>query len=147
MQLLADEEIVVSCNQDKIILTNQRIHLSDKDWGRSYLVTIFLENISSIEMLYKSNPILLVLAAICFLVGILAMSTGYGNEATFQVGSFMVSVIFLVFWLYSKDRVVTIASNGGSKLNFRVDGMKTPDVAEFIDKVIEAKSARAKYFL
>jgi hypothetical protein len=147
MQLLPDEEILVSSNQDKIILTNQRIHLSDSEWGKSYQITIFLENISSIEMLYKSNPLLLVLATVCLLVGLFTTSAGFENNSTLRVGGFMLSIIFLVFWFYSKNRMVTIAPNGGSKLNFRVDGMKTLDVTGFIDKVMQAKAKRAEYFL
>jgi hypothetical protein len=147
MQLLRDEEILVTSNQDKIILTNQRIQLSDKEWGRSYQITIFLENVSSIEMVYKNNPFLLLLAAACLLIGLFASSPAHEIDTSLQNGCFIFSIIFLVFWFYSKNRMVTIASNGGSKLNFRVTGMKTPDAAEFIDKVIAAKAARTKYFL
>ncbi len=62
MQHLPDEEILVTSNQDTIVLTNQRIHMSDKQWGRTYQITIFLENISSIEVLYKSNPLFIIIA-------------------------------------------------------------------------------------
>jgi hypothetical protein len=98
MQLLPNEEILVSSNQDKVILTNQRIHLSDSEWGKSYQITIFLEDISSIEMLYKSNPLLLVLAAVCFLVGLFTPSPGYENNGTLRVGGFMLSIILLVLF-------------------------------------------------
>jgi hypothetical protein len=147
MQLLPNEEILVSSNEDKVILTSQRIYTSDKEWGRSHEITIFLKNVSSIEMLYKSNPLLLVLAATCFLIGLYTSSSGHGSGTALQNGCFVFSIILLVFWFYSKDRIVTIASNGGSRLNFRVAGMKTPEVADFIDKVIAAKAARANYFL
>src|SRR5580658_7309439 len=145
MQPLADEEILVNSNQDKIMLTNQRIHLSDREWGRAHQLTIFLENISSIEMIYKSNPLLVILMGVCLLVGLYASSRGYQSDTILQNGCFIFSVIFLVFWIFSKSRMVTIHSRGGSKLNFRVTGMKTSEVIGFIDKVIAAKAARAKY--
>jgi hypothetical protein len=145
MQLLSDEEILVSSNENRVVLTNLRIQRSTKDWGRSHQITIFLENISSIEMLYRSNPLLLVLTGFFFLVGLMTSSAGYENDATLRFGGFILSIIFLGLWFYSKSRLVTIASNRGSKLNFRVDGMKTPDVLEFIDKVMQAKAARARY--
>jgi hypothetical protein len=147
MQLLSDEEILVSSNQDKIILTNQRIHQSDKQWGRSYQITLFLENISSIEALYKSNLILLVLAVVTFLAGLFAPAEGYMNDGTIRFGCFMFSIIFLAFWFYSKQQTVTIASNGGSKLNINVEKMSSASVVEFVDKVMAAKAERAEYLI
>jgi hypothetical protein len=147
MELLPDEEVLVSSNEDRVILTNQRIHQSVKDCGRANQITIFLENISSVEMLYKSNPLLLVLAGFFFLAGLIASSAGYENYGSLWFGGFILSIIFLVFWFYSKNRLVTIASNGGSKMNFQVNGMKTSDVVEFVNKVIRAKARRAEYFV
>ena len=142
MQLLPNEERLVSANQDKIILTNQRISLTDKEWGRSYQITIFLENISSIENLYKSNLIFALLAALSFLVGVIALSQQRGDNGTFTFGSFLAAIFFLVLWFSSRSHVVTIASNGGGKLNFRVDGMPADQVEEFIDKVQAAQAKR-----
>lgn len=143
MQLLANEEVIVSSNQERIVLTNQRIHQADKEWGRSYLITVFLEDISSIEMLYKSNPVFLVLAAVSFAFGVLVTPPSDRGEATYRFGGVMVAIVFLILWLYSKRQVVMIASNGGSRVNFRVDAMKKLEVEWFINKVISAKSERA----
>jgi len=147
MQLLPDEEILVSSNQDTVVLTNQRVHHADKEWGRSHQITIFLENISSIEMLYKSNPIFLVVAIFCFLLGFYAMQQTQTNGGNLPTISFVVGVVLLAFWFYSRTRQVSISSNGGGKLNFRVDGMKADAVEEFVDKVIHAKAKRAGYLL
>lgn len=46
MYLLTNEIEILSSNENKVILTNQRIHLEDKEWGHSYNITIFLEDIS-----------------------------------------------------------------------------------------------------
>lgn len=143
MQLLQNEEVIVSSNGDKIILTNQRIHQEDKQWGRSYQLTIFLGNISSIEMLYKSNPVFLVLAAIGFVFAIMYNSP---YDSGVRSGSFIFALVLLILWFFSKSRVVTIASNGGAKLNFRVEGMNSEAVDGFIDKVLEAKGNRTQLF-
>lgn len=145
MQLLPDEEILVTSNEDMIILTSRRIQLSSKEWGKSYQITIFLENISSIEVLYKSIPLFLVIAGFCFLIGLLTLSQAQTNGATLPFGSFIVGIIFLIVWLYSRNHQVSIASNGGGKINFRVDNMKALAVADFIDKVILAKAKRVQY--
>ena len=142
MQLLPNEERLVSSNQDKVVLTNQRINLSDKEWGRSYQITIFLENISSIENLYKSNVIFVLLAAVSFLVGIMTLSEVRGDNGTLTFGSFVAAIFFLILWFSSRRHVVTIASNGGGKLNFTVDGMTAGQVEDFIDKVQAAQAKR-----
>jgi hypothetical protein len=140
MQLFPDEEILVTSNQDKIVLTSQRVHLNDKEWGRSYQITLFLENISSIENVYKSNPVLLVFAVLGLIVGLVTVDRAYEGGLTF--GAFTVAVIFLLLWLNSRRHVVTISSNGGAKLNFLVEGMGEAQVQDFVDKVQAAKAGR-----
>jgi len=147
MQLLPEEKVLVSSNEDKVVLTNHRIHQSNKEWGRSYQVTIFLENISSVELLYLSNPLYSILAAICFLIGFFVTANDRSIDTGVQSGSFFLGVIFIILWWSTKHRVVTIASNGGAKLKFRVDGMQTADVQQFIHKVQEAKVNRTKCFI
>jgi hypothetical protein len=140
MQLFPDEEILVTSNQDKIVLTSQRVHLNDKEWGRSYQITLFLENISSIENVYKSNPVLLVIAALGLIAGLVTVDRAYEGGLAF-VG-FTVAVIFLLIWLNSRRHVVTISSNGGAKFNFLVERMDEAQVRDFVDKVQAAKAGR-----
>jgi hypothetical protein len=140
MRLSSDEKILVTSNQDKVILTNQRVHLTDKQWGRSYQITIFLENISSIENVYKSNPLLLVIAALGLVVALVTYNRTYDEGLTF--GGFAAGVIFLLLWLNSRRHMVTISSNGGGKLDFPIDGMSEASVKDFVDKVGTAKAGR-----
>lgn len=146
MQLLPTEEILVSSNSDKIILTNRRVHLSNKEWGHTYQITIFLKNISSVEILHKSNPVYLVLAAAGFLFGILALQSNNGN-ATASFGGIMIAIVFLILWFSSQSQVIIIASNGGSKITFPINRLKTTQAEEFIDRVMLAKSNTEGYIL
>jgi hypothetical protein len=143
MQLLPDEEILVTSNQDKVVLTSQRIHLKDKEWGRSYQITLFLENISSIENVYKNNPLFLVIAALGLVVGLATVDREYEGGVAF--GAFTVAVVFLLLWLNSRRHVVTISSNGGGKLNFLVERMGEAEVQDFLDKVETAKAGRINH--
>jgi hypothetical protein len=145
MQLLPDEEILVTSNQDKVILTNQRVHLTDKQWGRSYQIILFLENISSIENVYKSDPVFLIVAALGLAVGLVTVEREYEGGVAFA--AFTVALVFLVLWLNSRSHMVTISSNGGGKLNFLVAGMSEGEVQEFVDKVEAAKAGRINQFL
>jgi hypothetical protein len=140
MQLLPDEELLITSNQDKVVLTSQRVYLKDKEWGRSYQIILFLENISSIENVYKSNPVLLVIAALGLIVGLVTVDRAY--DGGLWLGAFTVAGIFLLLWLNSRRHVVTISSNGGAKLNFLVEGMGEGQVQDFVDKVAAAKAGR-----
>jgi hypothetical protein len=142
MKLLPDEEILVTSNQEKIILTSQRVHLSDKQWGRSYQITLFLENISSIENVYKSNPVFLVVAGLSLAVGLVTIEREYEGGVAFA--AFTIALVFLVLWLNSRSHVVTISSNGGGKLNFLVAGMSEAEVQDFVDKLEAAKAERLR---
>jgi hypothetical protein len=144
MQLFPNEQRLVASDQDKVLLTNYRISRTDKEWGRSYQITIFLENISSVEKIYQSNPLLVVVAVVCFLLGLMILAQGRDSNGNLGFGSFALALIFFIFWLISKRQVVTITSAGGSKLNFRVDGMNAAQVEGFIDDVQAAQAARIK---
>lgn len=140
MQLLSNEETLVTSESERLILTNQRIRLKDKQWGRSHTVIIFLEDISSIENLYKSNILYLVLAGIGLLVGVIALDDRYNSNI--RNGAFIAGIVFVLLWLNSRKHVVTISSDGGAKLNFFVEGMGETEVEEFLDNVSSAKAAR-----
>lgn len=143
MQLLPGEENLVTSNQDKLILTSHRIHLTDKQWGRSYQITIFLENIASIENVYKSNLTFLLISALGLLLGLATVGREVDEKVSF--GSFVAAVIFLILWSNSRKHVVTIASNGGGKLNIPVEGTNEAFVNDFVDKLEAAKGARMNF--
>ena len=105
-----------------------------------YTVIIFLEDISSIENLYKSNILYLVLAGIEILVGVITLDDHYNSDI--RNGAFVAGIVFVLLWLNSRKHVVTISSDGGTKLNFFVEGMAESEVEEFLDNVSSAKLKR-----
>ena len=123
MQLLPEEDVLVTSNQDKVILTNQRVQLSDKEWGRSHQITIFLEDISSIENVYKSNPIFLVLSGLGAVIGLLTF--GRAADGNISLIAFILTIAFLLLWVNSRQHAIIVSSNGGGRLTFLVGGMGT----------------------
>mgnify|MGYP001547294151 FL=1 len=106
MNLLSNESILVKSNDDTIILTNLRIHMTSKKWGRSYQTTIFLEDISSIENVFKSNLSYLVFAIIAFFAGVFY----YIENRDLILYSYMGLIlggIFLSLWLSNRGQQVT----------------------------------------
>ncbi len=132
MKLLSNEKELLTSNGNKIILTNYRIQLKDSIWGQSFAIIIFLEDISSIEVKYKSNLLFIALAILSLLF------TVYSNN---NIG-FLISCIFFAIWWFTRKHIIAIAPNGGSVLNFQVEGMNDSVIYDFIDNVSSAKLNR-----
>ncbi len=137
MKLLQNEEILVSTNEDIVLLTNHRITMKDEVWGKSFKISIFLEDISSVETHYKSNIIFLIIGVILAIGGLLMSAEGDMGVAGLIVGG-----IFIALWWFSRKHLVTISSDGGKALNFAVEQMTDDKIEEFVTKIQEAKLER-----
>ena len=137
MQLLPGEEELIISNEDKIILTNQRIHMSDKVYGRRYQITIFLEDISSIENHYRGDIAYLIPGLICLFIALINVV-----NLVLLVGDIILGLIFLVLWLNSRRRQITISSKGGKSMRIEVEGMSKDHVDDFLFELQRAKLER-----
>ncbi len=138
MKLLQNEKTNLSSNDDKINLSDHRIHMKVKDWGFDYSIGIFLEDISSIEEKYENNLILLI-GGILSIIG----GTFYGfieNLSGFLFLGLFIGLVLLSFWWFSRQHIVSISSNGGAKLNFSIQGFDAEKVDDFVWKVSKAKA-------
>jgi len=142
MNLLSNESILVKSNDDMIILTNLRIHMTSRKWGRDHQITIFLEDISSIENSFKSNLSYLIFAVIAFFVG--AINVGNRDLIFYTYMGLILGGIFLSLWLSNRGQQVTFCSKGGSSLSFFVGHMNSEQVEDFIHKVEEARIQRLR---
>ena len=145
MTLLPNELEVVTSNEDKIVLTNKRIQMTQKDWGRSYKISIFLEDISSTQVIYKSNILWLILSILSLLYFAITLMQndrfGYSDKTSMQV-SFVIGIIFLALYWFSRRHVISIHSDGGKPLEFMVNRMSDTEIEHFFDKVQLAKDER-----
>ena len=140
MKLLPNEEKVLTSNDDKIILTNYRIQMMDKEWGQAFNISIFLEDISSIEVKYKSHIYLLIIGIICVLAGFYMGGQHSGSNSL--IGGLVLGGIFIAIWWFTRSHVISIGSDGGSSLNFLVTGMSEDAINDFTDKLSLAKYNR-----
>ncbi len=139
MKLLPNEEKLITSNENKIILTNHRIQMTDSVWGQSFTISIFLEDISSLEIKYKSNIIFIILGVIYLLGGVYMARQG-GSEA--MIGGLVLGGIFFALWWFTRKHIISISSDGGASLNFMVQGMGEDKIADFIHNVSLAKQTR-----
>jgi hypothetical protein len=142
MHLLSNETVLVRSNDDKIILTDLRLHMTSRKYGRNYQVTMFLEDICSIHNVYRSNTYYLMLAIVSFFWGA-ASSTNRENIASIY-GGLILGGIFLSLWLSTRGHQVTFYSKGGSTLSFFVDQMGDDQIEDFVHRVEEARLQRIK---
>lgn len=112
--------------------------MRDEIWGKSYKISIFLEDISSIEVQYKSNIIFLIIGIILALVGLVMSEQGGGQAVSGLIGG----GIFIALWGFTRKHLVTISSDGGSSLNFVVQGMTDDKIEDFVTSVQDAKRKR-----
>jgi hypothetical protein len=139
MKLLPNEVKILSSNSEKVILTDHRVQLTDIVAGGSFTISIFLEDISSIETRYKSNIWLLILGGISVLGGLLIPGRYGGNHLG---PGLVVGLIFFVIWWFTRKHIVAISSNGGSALNFIAEGMSAETINDFVYNVSVAKQKR-----
>lgn len=139
MKLLQNEEKLITSDEDRMILTNYRITKRDEIWGKSHKISIFLEDISSIEVHFKSNIVFLIIGILLALAGLVMSSQGGGESS---IGGLVIGGIFVAIWWFSRKHIVSIASNGGSSLNILVKGMSDSKIEDFITSVQDAKLNR-----
>jgi hypothetical protein len=137
MKTLANEEIITRSDNDIITLTNKRVFMVQKESGKLYQISVFLDKISVIEQKYISYPLLLVLSVLFLLLGILGtvINNDGNNNAAPLAGGIFLGLIFLLIWYLTKRRVISITSDAGLSLNFDCTKMKEEIADDFIQKI------------
>ena len=138
MKLLANEEALVTSDDQSVVLTNYRVYKRESKTGRSSMISIFLEKVSSVETQYTGQTFLLVLAAIAIVAGAILASEMNGS----MLPAFIIAALFVLFWWLTKKHTVIISSDGGGSLKFDVRRMKVDAVEGFLSKVQDAKLKR-----
>lgn len=139
--LFTDEQLITESDNKQITLTSHRVRFNSFSWGHAHIVSIMLEKISSIEVHYNSWVIVLFLGILSVLAGLVG---GAGNQGQIMVMGLVVGAVLILIYFFTRKHVVTIASDGGAKINFATAGMKRDVIVDFINKIEKAKNERAK---
>lgn len=142
MKLISNEFEILKTTNSKVILTNKRIFLNKNFNDYSKTISIFLENISSIETSYKSNLTLKIISGIFLLSTIYFGLTNYENNNNPTNLSLILAIVFYLLFWFSRQNVIIISSNGGGILSFLTRGMNPKEIEDFIHKVNETKNYR-----
>lgn len=126
--LLPGEQIVLSSDNDVLVLTNKRVRYDFTSWGQSNLIGITLDSIASCGLITKTFPFLLILAA----VAVLAAFTQRGSE---MFGLFIVAAVLVAVYFFTRKAVISVASNGGQEILVPTKGMARDAVIKFVEAV------------
>jgi hypothetical protein len=141
MQLLTDERIILESDPRALTLTTHRVRYEYNRTGRGEVISIMLEEIASCAIARRSRPLLLIIAAIIFLLALVLATTSQYRSNVFFVGGLIVSGLLVVAYSLTKQQVLEIASAGAS-IQQATASMKMESVVDFIDAVEEAKNER-----
>ena len=131
--LLPGEKKILSSDEDTLVLTNKRIRYDSIETGQSNLVSMTLDSVASCGLITKSNPIILIAAAVIFLFGMMD-----GDDEIITVSA-IVGLVLVIIFFNTKKAVLSIASNGGSEIVVSVKDMPREEVIKFINSIEREK--------
>lgn len=134
--ILEGESIITQSKDRMVTLTNYRIRFQDTSSGRAHIVSIMLEKISSIEIHYKSYIFLLIIGILLAAAGLFMGVNNMGRQMTLGL---VLGGLFILVYLRTRKHVVSIASDGGAKINFETKGMRREVLLDFINQIEKAK--------
>ncbi len=134
LALITGERIIMSSDNDMLILTNMRVRLNAKNSGNSKLISITLDAVAACGLATRSYPILL-------LLGLCAVLAGLTQHNESQLVLIIVGVLLVLSYFPSRSAVMTIASSGKSEIIIPAKGMGRDAIIEFID-ALEAEKVR-----
>ncbi len=115
-----------------VALTNKYIRFTLKTLTTSKTQTIFLQDVSLVDMNIKSHPLFLIVAAICFLLLLADMST-VAKLISFGIGVLMC----IAFWkIRTYTLIITPHAGAGREISCEIVGDVTKEQSEdFMEKL------------
>jgi hypothetical protein len=138
MNLMPNENVLFESPGKTLFLTTHRVRYQAEGFGGGEIRSIMLEELASCAMVRTSNPILLVLAGVCFLIGLVIAAN---REPASLIGGIILAGILVAIWAATRQQVLALAS-AGTTIRVSTMGMKAEVVKQFIEQTEAAKNAR-----
>ncbi len=136
---LPGERILFESEANRLTLSSHRVRLDTGKGGNARLVSIMLEELCSCEITRSHYPGLLLLA-LFFVVAGYACKSQYREDDFLYIG-ITVAVVMVIFYLASRNQVLSLESAGGS-IKVSTSSMNFDEARDFIDRVEAAKNER-----
>lgn len=135
-QLLEDEKIITQSGGGSITLTNHRIRFFEKQSGKAHILSILLDKVASVEIIYKSKSIFWILGILSIIGGLFFW---FQEDPEPSWTFLLLGVILVIVYFATRKHFVVITSDGTSKISFQTTGLNTNDLIAFLDKLEKAR--------
>ena len=136
MELMKDEKVLLTSDTNELTLTTHRIRFKSSGYGFKNVISFLLEELDSCSIMYKSNPVLIVLAILFIIGGLIASGQrGAGGIAAIIL---IIAVILIIAFFLTRKAVLRISSKS-SHIYIKIKSMSMEKLIEFIDSVESAK--------
>lgn len=135
--LLPNEELVIVAEDEKIVLTNMRLLLNSK----SYLTTLFLEEICLVEVSYFGDVYYMLLGLVIVFCGEQFLLDIESNVALVFIQLLSCVTVILVWRFFMRARIL-ITSTSGKEMAIMVNKSAFPKIPDFVRKIQYQKNNR-----
>jgi len=135
--LFENEKMITQSDNDLVTLTTHRIEYHSTSLGKEIITSIMLDKISSIEVNFSQAFWALIVGALSVLIG---LYYGTINQGNIMISGLVIGIVFLLIFLFTRQHVIIISSDGGAKIKFEIKEMNDSTVLEFVNKIEKAKS-------
>lgn len=139
MNLLPNETVLRESSGKTLVLTTHRVRHTTQGTGNVSVRSIMLEELASCALFKTSQPIFLIIAGICSVLGLLITLSGRSAEPL--IGALILGGIFVIIYFASQQQTIAFAS-AGTTIRINAGGMKLEAAKEFIEIAEQAKNAR-----
>ena len=137
--MIPEEETLLESNAGVFLLTSHKVRFNSVSGGSGSVVSIMLEHVSGCEIVKRTKPVFLVLAAVFFAAGTLA-SIQDGGLVPILIG-FAFAVVFVVAYYRTRSQVLAVSSPS-ARMAIDTAGMALDAVLDAIGQIEAAKDRR-----
>ncbi len=134
--MLASEKIIMSSEDNALVLTNMRVKYETKSSSSSVYKSIPIGQVATCALSTRSFPVLLVLAAIAVLLIFGA------REAEQRIGAGIAALIFVAAYFGSRRGQIEVFASSGESISVPTKGLTHDQVKKFLEAV-EVQYAQA----
>lgn len=136
---LPNERMLLSSDDDRLMLTTHRVRFQAKSSTFSRITSIMLDEVSACEITTTRRPWLLVWALIFLLIGLYPPPN---SSQSASIMFFVLAALGGLAYLSTRRQIISVRSSGGS-IKVPTQGMGLEKAKDFIDQV---ELAKHRYF-
>lgn len=135
--MLPGETIIISSEDNSLVLTNKRVKYEVKSKSKSVYKSIPIDKVATCALNTRTFPILLVLAAVAALVIFAAPEVGQ------RIGAGIAALVLVAAYFGSRNGQLEIFASSGESIAVPTKGLSHDQVKKFIEAVeVQYETAR-----